>query len=284
MKEVENLYVEKVTFPPKNTFEMAKDSKEKKKPAFVGKNTGPENADGFKKEASDPKDIAGKETFQGTEKFSSQNFNENNEKIEQKEINNFMSKSIFDKLFEDVMGDASASQDEQDAVDLGLDVGGEAGTEEGGEVTFTLPRDVAQQLHDVLMTALGGGEEAPAGGEEAAGGEEEKEEENQEVAGSEDAEHKAKEDKKEDKKEEVAGEATHLEALPDSKGQTLAGKNNKVGGTVDSLVAKGHGDGKVKGEIEAKGKDLPDSAGAKLQSKNNKVANKHNVGDYLFKK
>lgn len=284
MKEVEKVYLEKVNFPPKGTFELATDAKEKKKPAFAGKNTGPENADGFKKEISDPKNLKNKETFQGTEKMSSQNFNEKIEKNEQKNINNFMSKSIFDKLFEDVMGDASASQDEQDAVDLGLGVGDEASTEESGDVTFTLPRDVAQKLHDVLMTALGGEEEAAGGEEEAAGGEEDA----QAVAGSEDAEHKAKEDKKEEEKEEdnqeVAGEATHLETLPDSKGQSLAGKNNKVGGTVDSLVAKGHGDGKVKGEVDGKGKDLPDSAGAKLQSKGNKVPNKHNVGDYLFKK
>jgi hypothetical protein len=277
MKEVENLYSEKVNFPPKGTFELAKDAKEKKKP-FVGKTSGPEGAEGVKLEVSDPKDLKGKETFQGTEKLSSQNFNEKIEKSEQKEINNFMSKSIFDKLFEDVMGDASMNQDAQDAVDLGIGAEHEGAAEEGGDVTFTLPRDLAQKLCDVLHEVL------ETSGEEKAEHEAGAAEADAEEAGSEDAESKAKkEDADEDEDaEEIAGEATEMTELKPSAGQSLQGKSNKVGGTVDSLVSKSHGEGKVKGEVDGKGKPLGKSP---LEGqKNNKVANKLNVGDYLFKK
>jgi len=280
MKDIENLYNEKVSFPTKDTFELAKDAKEKKKP-FISKPSGPAEASGFKEEICDPKKLKGEETFQGAEKLSSQNFKENIEKSEQKEINTFMSKSNFDKLFEDVMG---ASTDAQDAVDLGIDVGGEEAGASEGEVSFSLPRDLAEKLHEVLAAVLGGEEdkgEEEVGGEEA-GAEGESEDAEAPAAPSEDAEEKK--DKKEDEKEESHKEATELKEVPASAGHSLTGKNNKVGGTVDSLVAKGHGDGKVKGEVDGKGKDLPDSAGAKLQSKNNKVPNKHNVGDYLYKK
>jgi hypothetical protein len=282
MKDIENVYSEKVTFPPKGTFELAKDAKEKKKP-FVGKVSGPEAAVGFNTKISDPKDLKGQETFQGTEKFSSENFAENTEKIEkndQKGINTFMSKSIFDKLFEDVMGQSS---DAEDAADLGLGVGaGDAGAEvevESGDVSFTLPRDVAQKLHDVLMAALEAGKEE---------GEKEGEAE-AEVEGSEDAEHKA--EKKHEKEEgeednqEVAGEATELTAVPDSKGLGLAGKNNKVGDETAKLVAKGEGDGKIKDGADGKLHPQKEVGATSPKGKANVVAGKaSNVGHYLFQK
>jgi len=284
MKDMEKVYSEKVNFPPKGTFELAKTAKEKKKP-FIGKPTGPEASVGFNKTISDPKDLKGKETFQGTEKFSSQNFNENNEKIEQKNINNFMSKSIFDKLFEDVMGVDGADTDAKDAMDLG--VGAEADKAEGGDVTFTLPRDLAQKLCDVLHEVLETGAEETMEHEAEAEGEAEDAE--APVAGSEDAE-----EKEEEKKEEVAGEATEMTELKPSAGQTLQGKSNKVGGTVDSLVAKGGGDGKVKSEVDGKGKDeghalvgsgVKGGAPTSPKGKANVVAGKaSNVGHYLFQK
>lgn len=270
----------------KGSFEVIANKKEaaKKKEVFVDqKNTGPENAENVNVKAiSDPKNLKNKETFQGVENLSSQNFNENSEKIESKKINNFMSKSVFDKLFEDVMG--SVPSDEQDALTLGAVPGAEdAGTEEGGdEVTITLPRDLAHKLHELLAAVVEGEKEEEldheeASGEEGAGDEAAAEEANEEDDSDE-------EDDSEEGNQEVAGEATELKEVPASAGQSLQNKNNKVGGTVDSLVAKGHGEGKVKSEVDGKGKDLPDSHGAKLQNKNNKVPNKHNTGDYLFKK
>lgn len=295
LEEIGNLYNEKVS-EVKGSFEVVdkKGKAQEKKKVFTGKNTGPENASGFNKNISDPKDIKGAETFQGTEKQSSEKFTENTGKNVQKDINIFMS-NIFDKLYEEVM---AASQDDQDAIDLGLSAGSEAPASDveptaEGDVSFTLPRDVAHKLHEVLAAALETSEDKGEEKDES-GDEGETEEDNQSVGedgegdaeeAAEDKAKKKKEDEEEEKDEKVAGEATELTALPDSKGHSLTSKNNKVGGTVDSLVAKGHGDGKVKSEVDGKGKDLPDSAGAKLQNKNNKVPGKaSNTGHYLFQK
>lgn len=280
--EMGNLYNEKVTFPPKGTFELAKDAKEKKKP-FVGKPTGPEGSEGFRKDAiTDPKVTKNKETFQDVKKFSAEKFHEKVGKSETKNINNCMS-NIFDKLFEDVMG---LSQDDQDAQDLGLPAAAgaeKAETPEGGEetVTITLDKALAQKLHDVLMSAMGGEEEVP----EAPEGTE----------GEENAEHSEDQGNGEQENaEEIAGEGTEMTEVKPAAGQSLQGKSNKVGGTVDSLVAKGGGDGKVKSEVDGKGKDeghalvgsgVKGGAPTSPKGKANVVAGKaSNVGHYLFQK
>jgi len=280
--EMGNLYNEKVTFPPKGTFELAKDAKEKKKP-FVGKPTGPEGSEGFRPDAiTDPKVTKNKETFQDVKKFSAEKFHEKVGKSETKNINNCMS-NIFDKLFEDVMG---LSQDDQDAQDLGLPAAAgaeKAETPEGGEetVTITLDKALAQKLHDVLMSAMGGEEEAPEAPEGAEGEENAEHSEDQGNGEQENA-------------EEIAGEGTEMTEVKPAAGQSLQGKSNKVGGTVDSLVAKGGGDGKVKSEVDGKGKDeghalvgagVKGGAPTSPKGKANVVAGKaSNVGHYLFQK
>ena len=271
--EMGNLYNEKVTFPGKNTFEMAKDAKEIKKP-FVGKVSGPESADGFKKEAiTDPKVTKKKETFQDVKNFSSENFNENVGKSESKNINNYMS-NIFDKLFEDVMG---LSQDDQDAQDLGLapGAGAEVNAEIGGdEVTITLDKATAQKLHDVLMTVLGG---------EEAGKEDEKEG-TEGGEGAENAEETEGENGAEDA-EEIAGEATELKEVPASAGHSLTSKNNKVGDETAKLVAKGEGDGKIKDGADGKLHPQKEVGATPVKGKANVVPGKaSNVGHYIFQK
>lgn len=116
-------------------------------------------------------------------------------KIVRDSINNFMrKKSIFDKLYENVMqpggaatsGPVDSGMDDMQELDaLGIegeddDMGGE------DEVTFTLDRATAQKLHDVLMSVLGEEEDLGAdeefdggdelGGEDEFGGEDEDEE------------------------------------------------------------------------------------------------------------
>ena len=103
------------------------------------------------------------------------------QKIAQKSLNNFMrKKSYFDKLFENVMTGGGAGpqmggsptgpsddmgMDDADELDA-LGIEDEMGDEDGmGDVTFTLPKDVAQQLIDVLSAAIGGEE----GGDEFEG-------------------------------------------------------------------------------------------------------------------
>jgi len=272
----------KSVFPPKGTFKKAEDKKPVEatadKKAFVQKDSGPENADGFKKDLIDPK-TEKKENF-----FEPKKFSQNYEKTEVQTINNCMSKSIFDKLYEDVMSDQAVDTDTTDAAALGLPSvdAGEGETKE--EVTLTLPHDLAVKLHELLATVIGG--------EETSG------EETGEEAGAEDSEMTAavgadedNEEKEEDKeKEEVAKEATELKEVPASAGQGLQKKDNKVGDVTKSLVSHGAGDGKVTdkcGNDGEKGHALVGSgvkggASTSPKGKANVVSSKTSkVGSYL---
>lgn len=92
-------------------------------------------------------------------------------KVSKKILNNFMSKSSFDKLYSKVLRENFGQENEGDDLDaLGLDDAtpdsdldeGLGDDEFGGEedsVTFTLDRVTAQALVDVLQGALGGDEE-----------------------------------------------------------------------------------------------------------------------------
>jgi hypothetical protein len=178
--------------------EPLKNDGQPKQPYFH-KDSGPENADGFKAPAVDPKVTKGKENHYEPEKFS-----DNTEKNVKEHINNFMNKSIFDKLYEEVMG--GENQEDLDAVELGVEApAGEMGGD-NDDVTFVLPRDMAQKLHDVLTATLGGEDEGELGGEDEAAPESE------EMGSAEQAEHEKKHDK-EDEKEEVAGEGVEAEEL-----------------------------------------------------------------------
>jgi hypothetical protein len=78
-------------------------------------------------------------------------------------LNNRMSnKSLFDKLFEDVMNDPASpmggDMGPQDTLELGDEMGGMDDDMGGDEVTISIPRDVAEKLHDILMAAMGGGD------------------------------------------------------------------------------------------------------------------------------
>jgi len=232
----------KTAFPPKDTFKLATDKKpveaKADKNAFVNKKSGPENADNFKKDLVDP-ETAKKDNFYEPKKFS-----QNLEKTEVQTINTFMSKSIFDKLYEDVMGGQPVDQEASDAEALGLP--GEEGKEEG-EVTLTLSREHAKALCDALKAVLGDEEEAgdeEVGGEEGASEEGASEEANEEKA-------EKKEDKKEadEDNEDVAAEATELKELPASAGESLTKKDNKVGDVTKSLASSGAGDAKVTDKV-----------------------------------
>ena len=99
-------------------------------------------------------------------------------KIAKVSINNFMrKKSIFDKLYENVMNPSGASNpmgsdmgsemDDANELDaLGIEGEGEGMEETGEDVTFTLDRETAQKLIDVLQAAIGGEEEGGFGDED----------------------------------------------------------------------------------------------------------------------
>jgi hypothetical protein len=134
---------------------------------------------------------------------------------------NMSNKSLFEKLFEEVMQD--------DAEALGLpsgegsegagEMGGEDfGSEEGGdEVTLTLDRETAQKLHDLLGGILGGGEETEDEGMGEEDGMEDMGEEGEEDMGDE-----AAEDTQEDDEDPDEDEAMH--EAPQSKYETFETK------------------------------------------------------------
>jgi hypothetical protein len=141
---------------------------------------GPSEKGGFKEAEIDTNKLSDKEQEDNAYNIKNLSYSdedeENVEKVAQVAINKFMSKSTFDKLYENVMmGGMNSPEDaetmELDALGIENDAGGE---EMGGDedtVTITLSKDLAKQLHDVLMGVIGGEDELS--GEEEVGGEEE---------------------------------------------------------------------------------------------------------------
>ena len=251
------------------------------KKAFVHKKSGPEDVDGLNANIIDPR-TAKKDNFYTPQKFSTAL-----EKTSPAGINNSNMKSIFDKLYEDVMKD--------DALDLGIQAGPEGESGDSAEldlsqgentISVKLDKDVAQKLHDALMSVLGG-EDADAGDEDTAGNGDDlgMEDESEEVSTATGTENEEKHDGKHEEKseEEVAAEATALEHLPDSKGHSL----QKKGGVPTVGTKTGHAKGSkatghVSTEIDAKGSPVADSKGLSLTSKNNKVnAPGYKAGDFF---
>jgi hypothetical protein len=205
-----------------------------------------------------------KDSHYEVSKFSSQTY----EKMEVQDINNSMNKSIFDRLYEDVMSDNINTPEDLEHADAeALELPGSEAAGEEGEVTITLDRELAKKLHDVLMAVLGSEEEAPEEGELS-------DEVSDEAAEEKDEEH-------DEDEEESHYEATELKEVPASAGASLQSKKNVVGDETSRLVSKGHGEGgKVVSEPELK--PLHDAKGKSLESKSNKVASKTSkVGSYL---
>ena len=171
-----------------------------------------------------------------------------------------MSKPKFDQLYEEAIKgipfteDASmpvhASEDAMDGVAAADDAAADApdmgADEESQDVTITLPKELAQKLHDILMSSLG---VSMSDGDEA---------------GSEDGADEA-----------PMGDSVKVEAVsqPEPKEEkgnnaALQGKNNKVG---DLHKAGGTAEkGSLKNQPEPKEEKGNNAA---LQGKNNKTGN-----------
>ena len=223
--------------------------------------TGPENAE--KGESNhpysnvlDPKHNGVEDELYNSEKYSSENYNKKDKKIEKKvkeSINIFM-KSTFDKLFENVMGEEMGHSDQEQELDaLGIDT--EVADSESDEVTITLDRDMAKSLCDMLQAAMGD-EDADDDSEDADADEDYSMEMEE-----------AEEDKDEEEEDDTHQEAVEMQEVPSSAGHSLMSKNNKVG----SIKAKGKkASDSTKKYVEAEPKELGDKK-AHLQGKNNKV-------------
>ena len=171
--------------------------------------------------------------------YNVNNFSQGVKKIDEKNINKDMSKSIFDKLYEDVMADDDAIALGATDAALDADMGDEADMgEDTGDVTLTIPRDVAEHLHAILADILGNAE-ADMGEEGEAG------EANEDEGGE------------EDEQGHVMGEEIEAEDLGhplvnQKKGDPtpVKGKSNVVDSTASKLAKVGKGgDGKVTDKV-----------------------------------
>jgi len=204
------------------------------------------------------KDAKGKSTFTGVEKLSLAP-----EKMEVEPINNFMTKSTFDKLFEDVMSDninSPEDADQHDAAALDLPGHDEAGDD---EVTITLSKELAGKLHDALMSVLGSDEEQHEDEGEFEGEDEGEEDAEEHVAGCkcDDCTQKGEQQKM------IGMEATELEELKVPGSVHGGGKHpwERGSGSSDQVVKNSYtshhvdgelGNGPVNNPVDASGKVL----------------------------
>ena len=186
-------------------------------------------------------------------------FSDEVKKIDEKNINNDMSKSIFDKLYEDVMADDDAIALGATDAALDSDMGGEGEAEGSDEVTLTLPREVAQHLHSLLAYILGSEAEASdldEMGEEGDEMGEEDEQYDQNMMG-----------------EEIEAEELGHPLVNQKKGDPtpVKGKSNVVDSTVSKLAKTGKGgDGKVTDKV---GNDGDEGHPLVNQTKGTELAN-----------
>lgn len=216
-------------------------------------NKGP-NVDGVKKP------VEHKESLQTSKKNLISNINTFN-----------MSKSLFDKLFEDVMSGgmedaglespAGGGDEFSDEQELGIDVGGD---EMGGdEVTITLDRASAQKFCDALHAVLGDSEE--------------EDEEDFELGGEEDFGEEGEEDEEEGN---PFGEGTDIEELK-AKPETLQSKGKHKVEVSAQFKPKG---GKAQ-HAKIPGQDTGSPFTAKpetLQSKGHHKVSSFNYSDSAF--
>lgn len=210
-------------------------------------------------------DETSKEVVRKTKKLTTES-----KKIVDRSINNFMrKKSLFDRLYENVMTpgapapDMGGEMDQDQELDaLGIEDEGLEDDLGGEEITVSLNRELAQQLCDILQAAIGGGDlgEGDEFGDEFGGEGEGEDDSFGDDFGDED--------------EEEMGHAVASPKQPDM------GKNNKVGnlkvksGGASSAYTNKVGNDGDHGHAIVNGKQ-PD------MGKNNKVG-KLKVGTSLF--
>jgi hypothetical protein len=175
-KETENLYNITNLSQPDNLEEdeESKESSKPKKGMFTKVEKAAKTA-GYSKKAASKIAGAAKAKKAGTYKNDEDEETiKESRKIAKASINNFMrKKSIFDKLYENVMGQPGAENpmgsemDDASELDaLGIEGEGEGMEEAGDEVTITLDRATAEKLLDIIGAAMGGEEEGELGDED----------------------------------------------------------------------------------------------------------------------
>lgn len=242
--------------------EIEDEKKASKKPA---KGTGPESAENYDSKVNEAGGTGARD-----EKNQYSAGKTANESINKQDMSK--KKSIFDKLYEDVLG----GDDDDLEMGGGFDAfGDDEGMEDdemggGDEVTLTLPRDIAEKLHEVLMGQLEGGDD-----------------DIEDIEDTEDMDELDEYSHDDEEDDEVMQEAPDAQEIghaivSDIDRGNLKGKSNKVGGSGPAAKSgSGDGDGKLKGG-NPEPTDLGDHSGA-LTGKNNKVSGKvRGKGQELF--
>jgi hypothetical protein len=222
-------------------YESTHNKKTQKVKAKEPKNTFPKSTDNVKEPSSFKK--GGPNNVKNLKKpKKNKKFSQNSKKIVGENINNFM--SIFDKLYENVM-----KSDELD-IDTGIGTGPEGSfgdtemdiesdtesSDNDGDVTLTLNKDLAKELLDLLQAAVGD-DESDTDLEDLGVDTKSKDEDENESCDD--------DDEDEDENEEVKYETTELQKLPDSTGHKLT-----KAGTVGNIKASsGKADSKVTDEV-----------------------------------
>ena len=184
-------------------------------------------------------------------------------------------KSLFEKLFEEVMENDEAALGIEGGDSAG-DMGGDdmGGDDMGGdEVTLTMDRATAEKLMDLLSAALGGGHEEEGEGEgDEFGGSEEGEGEGDDFGGGmgdEAAEEEEDEDAEEEEDEDGSlKESPQAQYKPfNNTGEQMTKPNNrKVGGVAGTV--SGAGQAEKKDQTQGTAKYMPfNDKGEKLQQK-----------------
>lgn len=243
---------------PKGSFPK---SEEKVKEPKSIKKSGPGNVKGLQKPSKNKK------------------YSQNSGKVVEDSINSFM--NVFDKLFEDVMKDEDISFDSGIGSGPEGDMNDEVDTapeaNESNEVTITLDKDLAEKLHDVLMTALGGEKSEEESDLEDLGIEDKEESEDEDCEGWKMGKDEDAEEKEEDEEDEL-NDAVEMQKVAETGAKHLQGKDNKVGGALKS-PSKGKASAEVTDEVSSK--TLGDKGSHLTKPGNNKVGN-YKQGASLF--
>lgn len=234
----------------------------------MDKKGGPANASGFVPALDSKKS-------KKNNLFEPQKFSLGVEKAQATALNtNMTQKSLFDTLYEEVMDNPSdMDMENQDLEALDVDVSDDMGDET--EITISLPRELAQKLHDALMGQLEGGMEDDMTDEEM-GAEDLGADLGDEDFGGEEGE---------DEDEGAFPESVVVEPSPKplgNKGHDLMGKGKmKVGGTVTGKTG-GKADASVKVDVQPEPKALGDKGKTLMGKGSMKVNSKLTPGKSIF--
>jgi hypothetical protein len=248
-------------------YESTNNKKTQKVKAKEPKNTFPKSTDNVKEPSTFKK--GGPNNVKNlTKPKKNKKFSQNSKKIVGENINNFM--SIFDKLYENVM-----KSDELD-IDTGIGTGPEGSlgdteldiesdtesSDNDGDVTLTLNKDLAKELLDLLQAAVGDDQTDTDLEDLGVDSGSEDEDENESCDDDDDDDH--------EESEEVKYETTELQKLPDSTGHKLT-----KSGTVGNIKASsGKADSKVTDEVGTEtGKHPLDHKSELTNHSKNKVGN-----------